>query len=486
MIVDGLDLFGDGVNIAARLEGVAPPGGIVVSRSVFEATNGKLPAAFEPLGELALKHMERPVSAFAVSWNDGDWSTNTAATSHPPDAPLPLPDKPSIAVPPFQDMSTDQGQEHFGDGMVEEIITELSRSRDFFVIARNSSFSYKGQSPDIRQVGRDLGVRYVLEGSVRKAANRLRITAQLFDAETAKHLWAERYQCKDSDIFSVQDEITEAVVASLEPQILLAESGLVKLKRPIDLNAWGHVTGAYAHIVSATKQDLQSAIKLLETATALDAEYARAQAYMAIAESLMAYQGWSSNRAASFDKAAEAARRAGQLDSGDPWSHFTRGNRCSTGKAVSRSLAALTRAAELHPNFALAHSRLGVTLTYVGRAEEGIEHTGRALRISPRDPLKAALLNSHAIALFGASRYDELILAAERASQARYGYAQALRFLVASRALTGDLKGARGALEDLQSAQPGITLSWVDENVNAPSLLRTHLVEGLQVAGLPE
>jgi adenylate cyclase len=354
------------------------------------------------------------------------------------------------------------------------------------VIARNSSFSYKGTSPDIRQVGRELGVRYVLEGAVRKAGNRLRITAQLIDAATGNHHWAERYDCEATDIFAIQDEITEKVVGSLEPQLLLAEGGMARHKTPIDLAAWGYVARAYVHFARRSKDDLQAAVILLERAIECDPQYARAHAYLAQVQVAMAYQGGLADRDLAFEAAASSARRAIELDPNDPGAHYAKGLVASLKRQHAEAFPSLVKAVELNPNFALAHSRLGTILSFLGRPDEGIEHTSRALRISPRDPQKYGLLNAHCIALFVAKRYAEAITAAEAASQERSGFAPALRTLTAARALHGDIAGAQTALRELQLAQPGITLAWVDGNVDAPDAVRTRLLEGLRVAGLPE
>ena len=493
LIVDGDDLYGDGVNVAARLEAEAPAGGIVISGDVHNAVTGRLKVSFDDLGMLSLKNIERPVQAFGVKWHAADWKASTSAIAALPlpaiptaDATLTPPDKPSIAVLPFQNMSGDPEQEFFADGMVEDIITQLSRSRDFLVIARNSSFSYKGASPDIRQVGRELGVRYVLEGSVRKAGNRLRITAQLIDATTGSHLWAERYDCEATDIFAVQDEITGNVVASLEPQLLLAEGGLAKRQTPTDLNAWGCVTRAYAHIAVGSREALQAAFDLLERAIEGDPRYARAHANLATTLMIMAYRGWIDDRDQAIEAATASASRAIELDANDPWAHYAKGLVATMTRHYGEGLPSLKRAVELNPNFALAHSRLGNILAYLGQAEAGIEHTARALRISPRDPLRSALLNAHGIALFAAGRYAEAAAVQERASQERAGFAQALRTLIASRALQGDVAGAKIALKDLHLAQPEITLTWVDRNVDAPETIRRVLIDGLRLAGMPE
>ncbi|MGE0853823.1 MAG: adenylate/guanylate cyclase domain-containing protein [Hyphomicrobiaceae bacterium] len=477
VVVEGDDLMGDGVNIAARIEGVAEAGGIAISRAVHEQVRDKLDAAFVDKGEVALKNLTRPVQVFAL--------VGVAATTA--DVPaLALPDKPSIAVLPFQNMSGDPEQEYFADGMVEDIITALSRSRGFFVIARNSSFTYKGKSPDIRQVGRELGVHYVLEGSVRKSGPRLRVTVQLIDAATGNHLWAERYDRAETDVFAIQDEITESVVASIEPQLLLAEGTATRGKRPTDLDAWGYVTRAYTHRLLNNREDCLIAYGLLERAIECDPHYARAHAELSLLLSQMAYNNWHDDRSHAFEAATASARRAVALDSNDPWSYYASGTAAALARHHEEALPGLMKAVELNPNFALAHSRLGPTLTYLGRAEEGIEHAARALRISPRDPQRAELLNHHGLSLFAASRYAEAIAAEERACQERLGYPQALRVLTACRALHGDIAGARVACRDLQLAHPGITLAWIDRNVEGPDWLRPRLLEGLRLAGLPE
>src|SRR5262249_35361238 len=251
-ITDGDDVYGDGVNVAARLEGEAPAGGILISRNVCDAVAGKVKATFEDLGGLSLKNIERPVRAFKVQWEASAWhqqaaSEEAVAPPATPQATLTLPDKPSIAVLPFQTMSGDSEQEYFTDGITEDIITELSRFHSLFVIARNSSFSYKGKSPDTRQVGRELGVRYVLEGSIRKSSNRIRVTAQLIDTLTANHIWAERYDRVLEDIFAVQEELTRAIVAAIAPQIEGTERLKATRRHPSNLSAYEIALRAVAH-----------------------------------------------------------------------------------------------------------------------------------------------------------------------------------------------------------------------------------------------
>jgi adenylate cyclase len=278
IIVDDDDIFGDGVNVAARLEAMAEPGGICVSGAAHDQVRDKLDIEFEDMGEQSLKNIARPVRAYRISPPvDAKAATPRAA----PQAPLPLPDKPSIAVLPFQNISGDPEQEYFADGMVEEIITALSRIRWFFVIARNSTFTYKGHAVDVKQVGRELGVRYVLEGSVRKSSNRIRVTAQLVEAATGNHVWAERYDRDLADIFAVQDEITERVVAAIEPELYAAEQVRSQNKPPDRLDAWECVIRALSCIGLGTRDKTTEAEGLCRRAIAIAPDYGRAHSLLA-------------------------------------------------------------------------------------------------------------------------------------------------------------------------------------------------------------
>jgi adenylate cyclase len=280
LIVEDDDIYGDGVNIAARLEGQALPGGIVVSRTVHEAVVGRLKATFEDMGGLALKNIERPIEAFRVAWEATDWPVPeraTAATPMPTGGAPPLPDKPSIAVLPFQNMSDDPEQEYFVDGLVEDIITGLSRSKALFVIARNSSFTYKGRAVDVRQVGRELGVRYVLEGSVRKAGGRLRITGQLIEAANGAHLWADRFDGDLADVFELQDRITTQVIGAIAPRVEQAEIERARRKTR-NLDAYDHYLRAWAAIYRFSSEGSEEALASLDKAIALDTEFALAYA----------------------------------------------------------------------------------------------------------------------------------------------------------------------------------------------------------------
>src|SRR5262245_9897444 len=275
LIVDGDDLYGDGVNIAARLEAEAPAGGIVISRTVHEAVTGRVKATFDDLGNLVLKNIERPVQAFSVKWEPSDWKVlvTSEATVAPAPTALPLPDKPSIAVLPFHNMSGDPEQEYFADGMVEEIITALSRFKSLFVIARNLSFTFKGRAVDIKQVGRSLGVRYVLEGSVRKASGKVRITGQLIDAVTGAHLWADRFERDLTDVFALQDDVTASVVSAIQPKLLQTEIAIAARRRPENLTAYDFYLRAMPQSYLTTREGVAEAMRLAHRALELDPRF---------------------------------------------------------------------------------------------------------------------------------------------------------------------------------------------------------------------
>ena len=319
VVVQDDDLMGDGVNVAARIEGTAEAGGIAISRQVRDQVRDKLNVELIDKGEVELKNIARPVRIFMVAGG--------TSRQAPVAAPiLALPDKPSIAVLPFQNMSGDPEQEYFADGMVRRnhhraVALRATCSSSLAIQA----FPTKASRSDVRQVGRELGVRYVLEGSVRKAGDRLRITAQLIHTATGNHHWAERYDCKATDIFAIQDEITENVVASLEPQVRLAEGGLANHKTPTDLNAWGYVARAYVHQAMRSRDEVQTALELLERAIECDPRYARAHADLAQVRVVMAYEGWFVDRDQGFEAAAMSARRAIELDPNDAGAHYAKG-----------------------------------------------------------------------------------------------------------------------------------------------------------------
>src|SRR6516225_10107190 len=321
VIVEGRDLYGDGVNIAARLEGLAEPGGICISQTVLNHARGKIAFEVEDLGEKALKNIAKPIHAYRVLLN----SSREPMMSRTHDPALALPDKPSIAVLPFLNMSGDPEQEYFADGISEDIITGLSKLRWFFVIARTSSFIYKGKTVHLRQIAEELGVGYVVEGSVRKSDDRVRITAQLNDAATGSHIWAERYDRGISDVFAVQDAITEAIVAAIVPQLYAAEDFHARRKAPDNMDAWDLVMRALSHYWRVTRQDNVAAQALLEKAISIDPNYGQALGVLAASHTLGAHMGWE-ELAMAMPVAERAALAAIRADSEDPWAHYALGS----------------------------------------------------------------------------------------------------------------------------------------------------------------
>ncbi|MCZ6771063.1 MAG: adenylate/guanylate cyclase domain-containing protein, partial [Proteobacteria bacterium] len=317
VIVQDGDVYGDGVNVAARLEGLAEPGSVVISGTVHEHVRAKLDFDFDDLGFQDVKNIAEPVHAYSI----GMAKAVTSIEDPEPSTSLPLPDKPSIAVLPFDNLSGDPEQEYFADGISEDIITTLSRSHWFFVIARNSSFSFKGTSFDVRQVAQELGVRYVLEGSVRKVGNRVRITAQLIDATTGNHVWANRYDRELDDIFAIQDEITEAIAGEVGPSFVAAEAKRAARKAPENLDAWDFAMRGNWHLWRSSREDFAEAKLLFRKAIALDPDSSNAQAGLALACQLEAGAGWADDLAESREEGFRAAQRAVALDDQNAWAH---------------------------------------------------------------------------------------------------------------------------------------------------------------------
>jgi adenylate cyclase len=483
VVVEDGDIFGDGVNVAARLEALADPSGICVSARVQEDAAGRLDLIFEDLGEQNLKNIARPVRAYRVVPATAE---GTAKTGPIEDAPvLALPDKPSIAVLPFQNMSGDPEQEYFADGMVEEIITALSRLRWFFVIARNSTFTYKGRAVDVKQVGRELGVRYVLEGSVRKGGNRLRITVQLVEAETGNHVWAERYDRDLSDIFAVQDEITERVVAAIEPELYAAENIRSRRKPPESLDAWECVIRALSGIGQGTRESVEEAERLCRRAIAIAPSYG--QAHSLLAWVLMRRATFAGDLQAIIAELRRESQTALALDDRDPWAHFARASMLVRLHRSDEAVRELRRALELNPNFALAHAYLAVALTHRSRFDEVAYNAHRALRLSPSDRNVAAFAGL-ALALMNIMQSDYSAAAdwsrsvTEKSPQWPAGHAQ----LTAALALQGDAAGAAEACAALLRVRPDFSLAWMRQNLPPSGEMLQRLSEGLRKAGIPE
>jgi TolB-like protein/class 3 adenylate cyclase/Tfp pilus assembly protein PilF len=492
LIVDGDDLYGDGINVAARLEGEAPPGGIVISRTVHEAVAGRLKATFDDLGSLALKNIERPVQAFGVKWNAVDWQASEPPAIAPSGVapaeamPPPLPDKPSIAVLPFQNLSGDPEQEYFADGMVEEIITALSRNKQLFVIARNSTFAYKGKSPDIRQVGRELGVRYVLEGSVRKAGNRVRITGQLIDAATGVHIWADRFDGDLEDIFQLQDQMTSSVIGGILPTLDLAEMERAKHKTE-NLQAYDYYLRSRAaenrYYTAETSLDaLVNARKSVE----LDPEFALGHAQLVRAILVRWSFRFTVDHAAEAAEAEQAIRRALELDSNDAWVLAACGQTLFIVlRRPKEGAAHLTQAVKLNPNLSIAWTYLASVRIALDEPLAAIGDLERAMRLSPVDTLRyfQVMLMARAHNLCG--NYEQALAFAAEALRLRSNYPNTMIEQVVANALAGRIDVARELMTKYRAIQPNDRVSsYSSSNLSASSILKYR--EALRVAGLPE
>jgi adenylate cyclase len=475
LIEDG-DIFGDGVNVAVRLEGLAEPGGICVSGRVQEDAEGKLDLAFQDIGEQKLKNIMRPVRVYRVC--------GPGATPDNRRTPLPLPDKPSVAVLPFTNMSGDREQEFFADGMVDDIITALSRYSSLFVIARNSSFTYKGRAVDVRLVGRELGVRYVLEGGLRKAANRIRITAQLVEAETGNHVWAERYEGDLADIFALQDQITEAVTTAIAPVIADAERQRAARKPPENLDAWAACQRGWWHMSRLTVEDNALAEKFFQRAIELDPNFAGGYKGLVSALSDATTVFFTRNVREVQSMSEALARRAVALDGADAEAHaclgatlWRRGDHEGARTEAERALA-------MNPNLARGHSVRGNALIYSGRPREGLAALEKLIRLDPRDPGLVARLNQMAVAQYFLHEYETVIETAERAIRSYPTFPPLYRWLAAALGQLGRTEEAKEALAKHMVLAPGSLDSYIRQRV--PWMRQedhAHMLEGLRKAG---
>jgi TolB-like protein/class 3 adenylate cyclase len=486
IIFDGDDIFGDGVNVAARLEALADPGGIMVSSVVHDQVRDKLSFGFESLGEQAVKNIARPVGVHRVQLSEqtGAEKSNTAAgkmeRAHS--------DRPSLAVLPFVNMSGDAEQEYFADGITEDIITALSKLRWFFVIARNSSFIYKGKAVDVKRVARDLGVRYVLEGSVRKSGSRVRVTAQLIDASTGNHIWAERYDSELNDIFDLQDQLTTRVVGAIAPKLEQIEIERATRKPTENLDAYDHFLRGTANLHQWTRESSDEALRLFYKAIELDAGFASAYGMAAWSFVPRKSGGWMADRAQEVGKAARLARRAVELGADDATALSGAGYALVfVAHDLEDGPAILDRALALGPNLAGALISSGWTKAFLGEPDLAIKHINDAMRLSPLDPMSFRTKAAIAFAHFVAGRYDESSLWAEKALHDKANYLPAIRELAASKALAGRDSEAQAAMARLRELAPAIRLSAVKEwqPFRRPADL-ARLEDGLRKAGLPD
>jgi len=445
VIVDGGNLLGDGVNIAARLEALAEPGAICISGAARDQIGNKLPLGFDDLGEQQVKNIAQPIRVYRVQ---------TATPAPQPAAALPLPDKPSIAVLPFQNMSGDPEQEYFVDGMVEEIITALSRIRWLFVIARNSTFTYKGRAVDVKQVGRELGVRYVLEGSVRKGANRVRITAQLIDALTGAHLWADRFDGSLDDVFDLQDKIALSVAGVIEPALQAAEMRRSAARPTADLSAYDLYLRALATIFPITKERIFEALGLLEQAIAIDPRYGPALSWATICHLRLVNDGWAEAPETNRRKAIDLSRQALQVGGDDPGILANVALvRAIFGEDIGAMIGLVDRALTLNPSFARGWYVSSALRIMASQHDLAIEHVETALRLSPRERMGQPL-SRIGEAYFFKRRFDEAAANLLLSIQDNPGSTVPYRTLAACYAHLGRLDEARAIVAKLRAITP--------------------------------
>jgi len=462
VIVEGDDLYGDGVNIAARIEALADAGGVLVSGTVYDHVRDRLPFPFEDLGEQQVKNIARPVRVYRLlredplpnpsrQARDGGAPSARVGAAEPP--ALPLPDKPSIAVLPFANMSGEPEQEYFADGMVEEIITALSRIRWLFVIARNSSFTYKGQSVDVKQVGRELGVRYVLEGSVRKGGGRVRIAAQLIDTANGTHLWADRFDGLLEDVFELQDKVASGVAGIIEPALQAAETARSAGRPTDDLTAYDLYLRAYAMVWSSARQ-IPEALHLMEQAIARDPHYGPALAWAAVCRYRLLLEGRSEAPEADRLKGADFARRALEVAGDDPGVLANAAEALAYfGEDIGAMMALVDRALAFNPNYARGWHISGILRNLAGQPDIAIEHLEAALRLSPRARIGTSLV-AIGYAHFFSGRFDEAVPKLLLAIQEDPSYPGPYRVLAACYAHMGRLDEAREIVERLRTITP--------------------------------
>jgi len=476
IVDDGRDIHGEGVNIAARIEALADEGGICVSGMVYESVRNRLDYAFEDMGTHEVKHVSAPVHVFRVAWAD-------AANSQPAD--MAIPEKPSVAILPFDNMSRDAEQEYFSDGITEDIITALSRVRQFFVIARNSTFAYKGQSTDIRQVAGELGVRYVLEGSVRKASNRIRLTAQLLDGTSGNHLWAERYDRDLEDIFDLQDELTQTIVGAIEPELNKAEQARARLKKPDNLGVWDIYQRGMSELHKLTAESLPKAEAAFSRVTEMDPNFAPAYTGLANLQYYSLVLGHADDPDVARRAALAAGRQAVAVDREDSDAHCALGRAVMSNRMFDEAMSEFRHAIDLNPSDALAHYSLGAAHVFRGEPEPSLPHLDDAIRLSPQDANLGSFLVRKAQAMLYLRRHEEAVDWARRALL--LPNFQWSRYAVLASALghLGRTEEAASALNELLQHIPNFSEQyaldyspWLDDDHFK------HLFDGLRLAGL--
>lgn len=473
-------LYGDGVNIVARVEKLADAGGICISGRTFDQVENKLDLTYEFLGEQKVKNIARPIRVYAVR-RPSDVTECEAGTIHEKSC------KPSIAVLPFTNMSGDLDQEYFSDGITEDIITALSKFRWFFVIARNSSFIFKGKTIELKQVAKDLGVRYILEGSVRKAGKKVRITAQLIEGLTGYHVWAERYDRDIEDVFAVQDEITHNIVRSVAPEFLSAEMQRVQRKDIRNLDAWDYIMRASYHHGRYTNKDAIEAQRLLRKAIDLDPHSSEAFCLLACTHLMQVQFGWSKSTDNSIEEAEKAAQSAMAIDDRDAWTHTALGLVDLISKRYDEAISRLERAIDLNSNLANAYGALGQALALSGEYEAAVTNINKAISLSPHDPFIVYWYGHLGVVAFAHERYEDACYWGRKTIQQNPMFPGGHRLVAASCGQLGRIQEATNELKELLKLMPGMTADDVRKQV---PFKRTgdmeRYIDGLKMAGLKQ
>jgi adenylate cyclase len=481
IVLESGDIFGDGVNIAARLEGLAEPGSIYVSENVHDQITGKVDFDFIDLGPKNLKNIARPIRVYQMAGKKSEIGSPGEAITSPPG----FDDRRAIAVLPFTNFSGDPEQEYFADGITEDIIALLAGWRAFPVIARNSTFTYKGKTIDIKKVGEELGVRYVLEGSVRKSGNRVRVTAQLIRSDTGHHIMAEKYDRDLTDLFALQDEITSAIAGAIEPEILKFERDRIADQPQHSQDAYEFYQRGMWHHYRHSKADNVAAQACFRRALGIDADYPQAIAALAIAVCNAAYLGWAENAERNYDESFELAQRAVNIDARYPNARFALGQVCMWTSRSDRAIAAFEEAIKLNPSFSAAHVLLGQMYLYSGRPQDAMKLAEKGIRLSPSDPRLFIWLPALAGAHYQLGHYEEAVEIGRRGWALNRNWPACLRYVVAGLGQLGRIAEAQAALADLRRLDPG--LAFVEGILtrlysNRPGV--DHFLEGLRKAGM--